>query len=273
MWQAETFWPVLLLGADALTKDPISTRATWEQLSRRAVEVPALQIYADAAEGIYLAMRGEPTRAVAIFERVVPRLPVRGRVAWSTLRAHFAEALIAAGDPTRAKEVLLDLLSHVPVEERVIVGRYLEPQRQLARAECALGNVAHAAAMLDELLAEYGHADQPLLVGLLHKARAEVALQERDVAAFELHATELGKRFGSTGNPALLAQCERLSEAARAVRSEWSDRVSGTSLRAATTVASLLPPRPRLRPQPIEPDMETQIVRNSDRVREPDRSD
>jgi hypothetical protein len=270
MWQAETFWPVLLLGADALTRDPISTRATWEHLSRRAVEVPALQVYADAAEAIYLAMRGEPERAVAIFERVMPRLPVRGRVAWSTLRAHFAEALIAAGDPTRAKAVLLELLSHVPVEEREIVGRYLEPQRQLALAECALGNVTRAAALIDELLEEYGQADQPLLIGLLHKARAEVALQEQDVVTFERHATELGARFGGTGNPALIAQCERLSEAARAARSEWSERVSGTSLRAASAVASMLPPGPRLRPQANEPEMETQIVRTSDRVRDPE---
>jgi hypothetical protein len=64
------------------------------------------------------------------------------------------------------------------------------------------------------LLAKHGTQDQPLLIGLLHKARAEVALLMKDLVAFDEHAAEVERRFRGTKNPALIAQCERLMQQA-----------------------------------------------------------
>jgi hypothetical protein len=61
------------------------------------------------------------------------------------------------------------------------------------------------------LLAEHGHQDNRLLVGLLHKARAEVALQMADEPALRAHLAAMEQRFRSTRNPALIAQVERLT--------------------------------------------------------------
>jgi tRNA A-37 threonylcarbamoyl transferase component Bud32 len=213
-WQAELFWPVLLLGAEALTKDTLAMRRIWEQLVRRAKEVRELETYADAAHAAYLTMRGEHAGAIALYERILPQLPPRERVAWSTIRAHAAEAMIAAGQHARAKQLLLEIFAHASPADYAMVGRFLEPQRQLALAEAGLGNHAEALRMLDELLAKHGAEDQPLLVGLLHKARAELALLMKDVVAFDEHAGQTEQRFRATKNPALLAQWERLMQQA-----------------------------------------------------------
>ena len=89
---------------------------------------------------------------------------------------------------------------------------FLEPPRPLALAESGLGNHAEAARILDELLAKHGHEDNALLVGLLHKARTEVALAMGDSEKTKVHLGETDVRFRSTKNPALIAQCERLAE-------------------------------------------------------------
>ena len=123
----------------------------------------------------------------------------------SNVRAHFAEALNSAGDHARAKAV---------VTEALPLARLLELERQLALAEAGLGEYARAVARLDRLLAKHGDEDQPLWIGALHKARAEVALRMGDEGALELHLAELNRRFRGTRNPALIAQCERLAEQA-----------------------------------------------------------
>jgi hypothetical protein len=213
-WQAEMFWPVLLLGSDALVGDTIAVRRAREQLSRRAREAPSLQLYADLADAVYLTLRGEHANAIARFEQVLPQLAVKQRVAWVTARSVFAEALNGAGEHERAKRVLQDVLEALGPDDAAVVGRHLEPRRQLALTEAALGNHALGAQLLDGLLAAHGHEDQPLLIGLLHKARAEVALHANDAAAFELHAAETETRFRATQNTCLIAQWERLIERA-----------------------------------------------------------
>ena len=64
------------------------------------------------------------------------------------------------------------------------------------------------------MLAEHGHHDNRLMIGLLHKTRAEVAIAMSDAAAFEVHASEMEHRFRSTRNPELITQCERLLDRA-----------------------------------------------------------
>jgi hypothetical protein len=88
----------------------------------------------------------------------------------------------------------------------------LESRRQLALAEAGLGNHAAAMQTLDQLIASAG--DNPMLAGLLHKARAELALKLSDKDAFEQHASAMEQYFRGTRNPALIAQCEQLSDAA-----------------------------------------------------------
>ena len=215
-WQSELFWPAMLINADVLTGDTVAARRTSEQLTRRSQEVPSLSVYAQAAHAAYLALRGDLDESIAAYEALLPQLPPKRRVAWLTTRAYFAEALNWAGKHARAKQLLQEALAHTQPSDLVHALLQLEPRRQLALAEAGLGNHAEGAAQLDQLIALYGQEDQPLLVGLLHKARAEVALLQRERDAFERHAEQMAHAFRGTKNPALLAQCDQLS--ARAVR-------------------------------------------------------
>jgi tetratricopeptide (TPR) repeat protein/tRNA A-37 threonylcarbamoyl transferase component Bud32 len=219
-WQNEVFWPVLLLTCDALAGDTIGVRRLSEQLARRSREVPGLKLYADAAHAIYLSMRGSLREAIAEFERIIPELVPRKRVAWHTVRALYADALTRAGRPGRAKEVVSEVLAQAIPGEDAIVVRFLEPLRQLALAEAALGNHARAVQILDDVLVRYEGQDNHLLLGLLHKARAVVAHKQGDRARTEQELALMEKQFRATQNPAAIAQWERLSE--RLLRSERS---------------------------------------------------
>jgi len=213
-WQAEMFWPVLLLGSDALTGDVLAVRRAREQLARRARDAPSLQPYAELADAVYLSLRGEYAAAIARFEQLLPRLAIKERVAWALARCAFAEALNGAGEHARAKDVLEQVLAALDADDAAVVGRHLEPRRQLALTEALLGHHQRAAQALDALLALHGGQDQPLLIGLLHKARAEVALLAGDAALFERHAAECERCFRATQNASLIAQWERLIERA-----------------------------------------------------------
>jgi tetratricopeptide (TPR) repeat protein len=211
-WQSEVFWPVLLLMGDALAGDTIGVRRLSEQLARRANDVPGLKNYAEAAHAIYLSMRGNHAEALSAFEAVLPYIPMRGRVAWHSIRAFYADALNRAGHHQRAKQVAEEILANAIPGEEVMVVRFLEPQRQLALAEAGLGNYARAVQKLEAAISRYGDQDNHLLLGLLHKARAEVALKLGDTATAEKHIARTEEHFRVTRSPAAIAQWERLSE-------------------------------------------------------------
>jgi hypothetical protein len=219
-WQAEVFWPVLLLMSDALAGDTIGVRRLSEQLGRRSNDVPGLKDYADAAHAIYLSMRGNHAEALTAFEAVLPHIPLRRRVAWHSMRAFYADALNRAGQHQRAKLLCEEILANAIPGEEVIVMRFLEPQRQLALAEAGLGNYARAVQKLEAALARHGDQDNHLLIGLLHKARAEVALKLEDAATAEMHIARMEQHFRVTRSPAAIAQWERLAE--RGSRSDKS---------------------------------------------------
>jgi Protein kinase domain/AAA ATPase domain len=211
-WQAEVFWPVLLLAGDTLAGDTMAVRRIAEQLSRRAEDVPGLADYAQAAHAIYLYLRGDLQPALEAFEAVLPRLMPHKRVAWHSVRAFYADALNRAGAPQRAKEVAEEVLARALPGEEVMVLRFLEPERQLALAEAGLGNHARAAQILDALLARHAARDNPLLMGLLYKARAEVAALAGDRELCELHLAQFERHARDARNAALIAQWERLFE-------------------------------------------------------------
>ncbi len=211
-WQSEVFWPVLLLTGDALAGDTIGVRRLAEQLTRRAQDVPGLSPYASAAHAIYLSLRGNLAEAMSAFERLLPQLPVRRAVAWQTVRAFYADALNRAGAHQRAKVVAQEVLSNMVSGEEKVVLRFLEAERQLAIAESGLSNHGRAVQILDKLLSSHGHRDNHLLVGLLHKTRAEVAFKVGDLVSAEKHVAELDLRFRATQNPAAIAQLERMAE-------------------------------------------------------------
>jgi hypothetical protein len=207
-WQTEMFWPALLLNADVLTSDAMGARSRYVQLERNSRDVPTLKPQAEAAHAAYLMLRGDLARAVALYDEILPSFPIHGYVGWETTRAYFARALNLSGEHARAKAIAEEVLSNMIPADHDYVAHFLEAHRQLALAESGLGNHERAAALLGGLLDKHGHESNPLLVGLLHQARAEVAERAGDLATAEVHRAEMESRFRKTQNPALIAQCE-----------------------------------------------------------------
>jgi hypothetical protein len=231
MWQAEMHWPFMLLPGHVETGDALAVRRTYEQLQRHAKRAPEVRVYVEIASAAYLGARGELSAAIALYERTVPRLVPRRRTAWAEARLWFADTLIVAGQYQRAKQLLTETLSNLGSQQRSIARTYLQAQRLMALAEAGLGNHQKAADLLDALLASHGRIDQPLLVGLLHKARAEVALLMQDQAALPAHIYEMEWHFRGTHHPALLAQLERMLE--RVARAQMRARPDAASDPAA----------------------------------------
>lgn len=222
-WQVEMYIPLFIINPYILAGDTIATRKVWEQFSRWAKEVPTLQIYADMAHAAYLSLRGDLAAAIDEFEKLLPAFKLREQANWQSIRNYHAQALNRAGKHARAKEVVLEALSAMNETDHQWAAFYLEAQRQLALAEAGLGNHRQAVALLDGLLAEHGHQDNSMLIGLLHQARAEVTLLMQDPAAFHAQFTAMKERFARTKNPALIAQCERLSGKAKRAGVEVAD--------------------------------------------------
>ncbi|HMJ10060.1 MAG TPA: hypothetical protein VK524_01580, partial [Polyangiaceae bacterium] len=185
----------------------------WEQLVRRSQEIPSLKLYADAAHAGYLALRGNISAALPRWESLVERCAPKEHVGWISIRLNYADALNAAGQHARAREIALNTLEHVTPAELELGLPYVEAPRQLALAEAGLGNYAEAVRILDGLLAQHGTRDQPLILGLFHKARAQVARAMADKEAFSSQLAAMERLFHGTNNPSLIAQCEQLARA------------------------------------------------------------
>jgi hypothetical protein len=181
-------------------------------------------------------LRGDVVQAVAVYDRLLPSFPVRRCVGWETTRAYFARALNLSGEHARAKTIAEEVLSNMTAADHDFVAHFLEAHRQRALAESGLGNHERAAALLDELLAKYGQESNPLLVGLLHQARAEVADRAGDRDATDTHRAEMETRFRKTQNPSLIAQCER---AQRGIAVLPASLGAARSVLAQSTVSAL----------------------------------
>ncbi|HKU43473.1 MAG TPA: hypothetical protein VJR89_35165 [Polyangiales bacterium] len=215
-WQTDMYLPALLLDAHFLAGDMVAVRQSAEQLARRAQAMPSFSRYAQYAQAAYHSLRGDLAAALERFETLLERFPAYRGLHWLALRGHYADALNRVGQHQRAKQLLQHALGQAHAEDEIAVLLHLEPQRQLALAEAGLGEHADACRRLDALLAKHGHEDNHLLVGLLHKARVEVSLQMRDEPAARRHLEQLAQHFRATGNPALIAQLERLARSFQA---------------------------------------------------------
>jgi hypothetical protein len=135
------------------------------------------------------------------------------------------------------------LLTRAGSQVQRVVGHYLEPQRQLALAEAGLGHHAAAAAALDALLSRHSAESQPLLLGLLHKARAEVALAMHDEAGFMLHFAELDALFRGAKNPGLIALSNRLMKRAMREGLLMSQPPRAQGAHASAEISKVLTPQ------------------------------
>jgi hypothetical protein len=211
-WQVET-WAFSGLGAVYMrTEDVAGMKYCVEQLKRLSADVASLRLPASRAEFAYLVLRGTPADALAFGGEVEETRAVLG---WSRNEGMRARACNAVGEHARARDICLGALARVDPADLDFPVLNLGLQIELARAEAKLGDVSGATERLDALLSRHRAGDNPLTLGPLHEASAEIAAMRGDAASVAAHVAEVERLFRPMNVPALAARCERLARQTR----------------------------------------------------------
>jgi hypothetical protein len=215
VWQAEVWAPSSQILADIATDDVIGTKRTWNELSRRARELPSLRRYEIGARLVYLLQTGRADEALAEFPSMFVGSEPNDFIGWSTSMGSLAFVYNVLGRHEEARRVCEDTLALLEPGDRAFVALNLRVELQLARAEAGLGAVDAAVARLQTLAECHGKNGGCVTMGLIHTALADMAILRRDRDAFEQHATEVESLYYPTKNPALVGQASRLRLRAR----------------------------------------------------------
>jgi tetratricopeptide (TPR) repeat protein len=198
-----------------LAGDVVGLKRVLHRTERSLSYAPAFTLHRDILRAMYEGHRGHPEVALSIYEGLSDRVAPFTSPVWSFAQAHQAECLNALERHAEALVVCEEALRHIGPLARVYVVAYQQLEREAAVAMAHIGRADEAARTLDELLALHENDSHPLLVGLLNRDRARVALLANDRAAFEQHAARTTIQFSSTGNATLIAQAHRLARSAR----------------------------------------------------------
>jgi hypothetical protein len=200
-----------------LYEDVMGLKRTAHRLELLAAEVPALADTRDAALACYLCERGMADQALERFDDTLQRAVLSPTPLAMRFVGSYARLLRAAGRAEQARDMCRAALDRLPPEELEFEFLIFGARLELALATAESGESGRAAEMLEQMLQEQESHDNPLIRGLTHKARAQVALLEKDRELFDEHLIAMRRWFEQTHNPALIAQCQKLAERGRRV--------------------------------------------------------
>jgi hypothetical protein len=211
LWSARSAVALRQLLMCQWTRDSVGLLRVVSDLERLSAIAPALDAHRELGLAFLELLRGNPQRALPVYERRLRGGAARRVVNWQAETAHWAQALNALGRHADAREVCLRVTRETGAADRRMRFVYQLAEQELAIADGGLGNLTSAAARLDGLLEEVAPLRNPLLSGSLHRDRCRVARLAHDAANFELHLLKMTEHFRLTRNPSLIQQCERLS--------------------------------------------------------------
>ena len=232
---------VVLLTARAhvgalLSDDVVTLVRVAAELQRLSHLSPALALQCELAHADLARLRGQPGDALPVYERVLrselgKRLPTR-----PALYQSYARTLCEVGRPEAALRLCDEAIADFEASGAPAPHRYLMRQ-QRALAQAAHGDLPGATSALEALVDEVGTNDNPLIVGGVHRDRAQLALIAGDAAAFERSFLVMKQAFARTENPYLLRQCEGLHS--RAVRRGVRDATPSSETSVSELVSTL----------------------------------
>jgi hypothetical protein len=228
-WQVETWTFSGLITVYVRTQDAGGLKNCLVQLERLSAEMVTLRIGYWRALAAYCVVRGTPSEALDVVGKGERPMQLVG---WARGEGVRARAYNALGQHARAKETCLSVLNQLTPADLELCALNLGLQIELARADAGLGELAEAEAQLRALLDKHGPAGNPLTVGALHEALAELAALRGDEVGFADNVAAVGRWFRETRDPALVARHEQLSRiigASGAQPQLASDARSGSS--------------------------------------------
>jgi hypothetical protein len=217
IWGAQTWRPMTWMLPCTLTHDVLLAQRCVDELARN-VEVGArFELVILHARGEHDRLRGDLRAARDAFQRVLDALEALDEeLHWlrPVALAGLAEAHLEEGDAQAAIACAgraSELMDRIGMDSVVHAQCCL---RTAAIARARLGEVEDAVVMLEREIEASEPCGNPLLTGLLHEARAQVARIAGDLRAFGSHARLAVACFEPTGNPVLIARGQRLLDLA-----------------------------------------------------------
>ena len=216
--------------AYALTNDVDGLKRSLEELERLVAQGFRIEARVTCTRADLLRSRGEPERACELLREAVRDISPRDFLMRQWMTSSLAEAELAAGRPDPALDACASVLAVGDAEpEASIVIPRLRVARIRGLALLALGRTKEATSVLMPALALAESLDIPSLAGLLHEARARVALTEQDSMSYLLHCAEADRHLRPTQNPSLIASLERLVASAETSAPAEPPTSAGTS--------------------------------------------
>jgi hypothetical protein len=194
-----------------LTGDVVGLRAAVEQLDYLVEDIPSVAEFRDLTKAAWLASIGDLEASCRLYQELVERDSRRTFTGWVPALGLYASVLNELGLHARARDACERVLGALTESDLSRYTFHDIVRRERAVAEAGLGSTHEACARLDALVHRGEHCWNPLATGLAHRDRALVALRMGDRSGFERHRDAMAEWFRSTRNPALVAQCERLS--------------------------------------------------------------
>lgn len=227
-WQAELLMPRHQARIALWTHDAAQNRRASVALTRLAAELPSCEVYARRARAVDLYLRGNLEQALPLLE--VDEEPL-ARLGWTSMRALLAHVYSARGRHQEARSVCVDALARLTVDDLRYVIMSLPIEVELALADAHLGSLAEADARLASLLE--AHADKGAIVlGLLLRARTQVALLRGDFASAEQHLEQVDAWYRPTRLQSLFRLGADLRAELRRARGLSSVTRAGSRLQA-----------------------------------------
>jgi len=207
-WSSVTVMTVRALYIAMATDDTVAIVQLLPELERLEEIAPSMGLFKAAALAFLELARGRPERALAAYEELFRDPRAELMPAHFADRIEYARALSAAGRHAEAREICQTIFDQS--DASTSTARVLMSGQQLAAIQSALGELAEARLLLEQLLEVVAPSNNPFWIGGIHRDLARVAARENDPEAFAEHAREMATLFRGTRNPALIRQIDEL---------------------------------------------------------------
>jgi tetratricopeptide (TPR) repeat protein len=178
-WQTETWAPADAIKVGLRAHDATVMKRAVQELGRLSATIPSLAYAELSARIAYLVLRGKYQQAIDLHAGSSAE-QARGTVGWVRGEGVLARAYNALGKHEKARELCQAALSTLDPEDLDYPVANLNVQVELVLAEAGLGRLQLAHTQLDKLFAQHEPNRSPVTLGMLHDARARVALSARD---------------------------------------------------------------------------------------------
>ena len=212
LWQVQWLAIPVEAMAAGTWHDLVSLRRALERFDQLVAETPALGGGRAAMLLPYHFHRGDYEAAAVAGEEYMRKHPPMTIVGWPPVYAIAALAYAHLGRPARALEICEQALAHVGPEERAYFAIYSPLEAAYASALALTGNVAKSAEVFRERIERLRAAGEHSRLVVMHHYRARLARLTGDQQAVQVALADMLAAAAASGNPAVHALAQRLSE-------------------------------------------------------------